>query len=424
MRQYSLKEIILTALIASLFTAVILNIGFINLSAQASVFDFLEKIPFFNKFYIPSEKEAPTVSDELDLKRPAEIYESSGHEAQVIGAIKTASPAVVSIVITKNVPVIEQYYTSPFGDDPFFKQFFGDIQIPQFRQKGFKKQEVGGGTGFIVSESGLILTNKHVVSDTGAEYTALMNDGKKYPAEVLARDQITDLAVLKIASPGLAPIKLGDSDSVEVGQTAIAIGNALGEFKNTVSVGVVSGLSRSVTASGGGTVETIYDVIQTDASINPGNSGGPLLNLKGRVIGINTAMVSGAQSIGFAIPINQAKRIINDVLSFGVIKTPYLGVRYITITPAVKEEKKLVFDYGALVAKGENNEPAVTPDSPAAKADLREGDIILEVSGRRIDADHPLIQRINLYSVGDKINLKIWRGSEIITLQVILAEKP
>lgn len=423
MKQYSLKEIILTALIASLFTAVILNINFINFApAQASIFDFLKNIPFFERFYVPVE--TPAAPNELDLKKPAEIYESSGYEAQVIGAIKIASPAVVSIVITKNVPVIEQYYTNPFGDDPFFKQFFGDIQIPQFRQKGFKKQEVGGGTGFIVSESGLILTNKHVVSDANAEYTALTNDGEKYPAKVLARDQITDLAILKIASPGLAPIKLGDSDSIEVGQTAIAIGNALGEFRNTVSVGVVSGLSRSVTASGGGAIETIYDVIQTDASINLGNSGGPLLNLAGKVIGINTAMVSGAQSIGFAIPINQAKRIINDVLSFGTIKTPYLGVRYITVTSAIKEEKKFAFDYGALVAKGENNEQAVIADSPAAKADLREGDVILEVSGRRIDADHPLISRINLYSVGDKINLKIWRGGQIITLQVTLAEKP
>lgn len=423
MKQYSLKEIILTALIASLFTAIILNIGLINFTPiQASVFNFLKNIPFFERFYVPAE--TPAAPSEIDLNKPVEIYESYGYEAQVISAIKTASPAVVSIVIAKNVPVIEQYYTNPFGDDPFFKQFFGDIQIPQFRQKGFKKQEVGGGTGFIVSESGLILTNKHVVSDTGAEYTALTNDGKKYPAKVLARDQITDLAILKIEGANLAPIKLGDSDSIEVGQTAIAIGNALGEFRNTVSVGVVSGLSRSVTASGGGAVETIYDVIQTDASINPGNSGGPLLNLAGKVIGINTAMVSGAQSIGFAIPINQAKRIINDVLSFGTIKTPYLGIRYITITSAAKEEKKLPFDYGVLVAKGENNEPAVIADSPAAKADLREGDIILEVSGRRIDSDHPLISRINLYSVGDKINLKIWRSGQIIMLQVTLAEKP
>lgn len=423
MKNYSLKEIILTALIASFFTAAVLNISFINLPARASVFDFFNKIPLLKNFYSPQEIPVITPND-LDLKKAPKIYEASGYEEQIINSVKNSSPAVVSVVVTKNVPVIEQFYTNPFGNDPFFKQFFGDIQVPQFRQKGFERKEIGGGTGFIISNDGLILTNKHVVADTGAEYTILTNDGKKYPAKVLARDNIVDLAIIKIEAINLTPIKLGDSDSIKVGQTAIAIGNVLGEFKNTVSVGVVSGLSRSVTASGGGVAQTIYDVIQTDASINPGNSGGPLLNLAGRVIGINTAMVSGAQSIGFAIPINQAKRIINDILSFGVIKTPFLGVRYITITPSIKEDKKLLFDYGALIAKGENSEPAIIDNSPAAKAGLEESDIILEINGRRIDADNPLISRINLYSVGDKINLKIWRNGQIITLHVILAEKP
>ncbi len=423
MKNYSLKEIILTALIASFLTAVILNPSFISLPAKASVFDFLNKIPFLKQFYLPEKIPVISSSENLNFKKAPETYEPSGYEAQIINAVKNTSPAVESIVISKNVPIIEQYYTSPFGDDPFFKQFFGDIQVPQLRQKGFKKQEVGGGTGFVISKDGLILTNKHVVADMGAEYTVLTNEGKKYPAKVLARDQISDLAVIKIEAVGLVPVKLGDSDSVQVGQTAIAIGNALGEFKNTVSVGVVSGLGRSVTASGGGVVETIYDVIQTDASINPGNSGGPLLNLKGEVMGINTAMVSGAQSIGFAIPVNQAKRIINDVLSFGKIRTPFLGVRYLTITPAFKNLKNLSFGYGALIAKGENSEPAVTSDSPAAKAGLMEGDIILEIGGRKIDADHPLTSRINLYSVGDKIAVKIWRNGEIKTMEVLLEEK-
>lgn len=423
MKQYSLKEIILTALIASLFTAAVLNLNFIELSAQASVFDFLNKIPILKNFYTPQE--IPAVpSKNLNLKKEPEIYEAHGYEEQIINSVKNASPAVVSVVVTKNVPVIEQFYTNPFGNDPFFKQFFGDVQIPQFRQKGFEKKEIGGGTGFIISSDGLILSNKHVVADTSAEYTILTNDGKKYPAKVLARDNIVDVAIIKIKAINLTTIKLGDSDSIKVGQTAIAIGNALGEFKNTVSVGVVSGLRRSITASGGGAIQTIYDVIQTDASINPGNSGGPLLNLSGKVIGINTAMVSGAQNIGFAIPINQAKRIISDILSFGVIKTPFLGVRYITITPSTAENKKLPFDYGALIAKSENNEPAVIDNSPAAKAGLRDGDIILEINGRRIDADNPLISKINLYSVGDKINLKIWRDGKIMTIQVILAEKP
>lgn len=425
MKNYSFRELILVAAITSLLT-VFFAVPLVGL--QASISDFLENISFFKKFYKNDKKTLNDNQTLLDFKeslklKNAEKYTSSEYESQIINAIKTMSPAVVSIVVSKDVPIIEQYNTNPFRDDPFFKQFFGDFQIPQFRQKGFKKQEVGGGSGFVVSGDGLILTNKHVVSDTKAEYTVFTNDGKKYSAKVLAHDPIIDVAILKISSSGLSAIKLGNSDDVMVGQTSIVIGNALGEFRNTASVGVISGLSRSITASGGGITETIYDVLQTDASINPGNSGGPLLNLKGEVVGISTAMVSGAQSIGFAIPINQVKRIISDIINFGKIKTPFLGVRYLTITPSVKDFKKLPFDYGVLLTKGENNEPAILPDSPANKAGLKEGDIILEFGDLRIDLDHPLISRINLYSVGDKIKMKIWRNGQIINLEVILAEK-
>lgn len=392
MKEYSLRELILVAVITSLATF----------------------LYFGGTFKLKS----------------VETYVPPGYESQIVNAIKTASPAVVSVVVSKDVPIIEQYFVNPFENDPLFRQFFGDVQIPQLRQKGFKKEEIGGGSGFVVSGDGLILTNKHVVSDTKAEYTVFTNDGKKYSAKVLARDSIIDIAILKISAPNLSAIKLGNSDDIAVGQTSIVIGNALGEFRNTASVGVISGLFRSITASGGGITETIYDVLQTDASINPGNSGGPLLNLMGEVIGVNTAMVSGAQSIGFAIPINQVKRIIKDVINFGKIKTPFLGVRYITITPSVKDSRKLLFDYGVLIVKGENNEPAVLPDSPAAKTGLQEGDIILEFGDRKIDLDHPLISRINLYSVGDKIKVKIWRDGlpagrqgQTINLEVVLAEK-
>ena len=387
MKNYSLKEVVL----------ITFTVSFITAFAVSSF--------FFNWFY--PEKNQPLID----------------YEIQVINAVKAASPAVVSIVITKNVPIIEQYYSNPFGDDPLFKQFFGDIQIPQFRQKGFQKQEVGGGSGFIISSGGIILTNRHVVADMQAEYTVFTNDGQKYSAKILARDSINDVAIIKIEASNLPTVKLGNSDTVLVGQTSVAIGNALGEFRNTVSVGVVSGLARSVTTTGG-VAETIYDVIQTDASINPGNSGGPLLNLTGEVIGINTAMVSGAQSIGFAIPINQIKRIVNDILVFGKIKTPYIGVRYITITAAIKEAKKLPFDYGALISKGDLGEPGIVTDSPAAKIGLKEGDIILEFGGYKIDRDQPLISRINLFSVGDKVKIKAWQGGEIKTLEVIPVEKP
>jgi len=353
----------------------------------------------------------------------------TSQEEVIIDAVKTFSPAVVSIVITKEVPIIEQYYYNPF---PEFGQEF---QIPGYRQQGTQKQEVGGGTGFIVSEDGMILTNKHVVLDTEAEYSVLTNDGKNYPAKVLARDPVQDLAVIKIDqekavnSQGnfsltkFPVVKLGDSDTLQIGQTVIAIGNALGEFRNTVSVGVVSGLGRSITASGGGLSETIEDVIQTDAAINQGNSGGPLLNLRGEVIGINTAIVQGAQNIGFAIPINKAKRDIEQIKTTGKIVYPYLGVRYVLVTEKIKEDNNLSVDYGAWITKGEKGEEAVTTGSAAEKAGLKENDIILEFNGEKITTDNSLSKVIQKYNPGDKVVLKILKDKEEKLIQVTLEER-
>jgi len=244
-------------------------------------------------------------------------------EETVVKVVKDVSPAVVSIIITKDLPVIERYYQEydPFEGEDFFKQFFGEdffapfqFQIPQYRQKGTEKREIGGGTGFIVSSDGLILTNKHVVVDLEADYTILTNQGEKITAQVLARDLIEDIAILKIERHNLPVVRLGESDKLQIGQTIIAIGNALGEFRNTVSVGVISGLKRSITASSGfGQSEELSEVIQTDAAINRGNSGGPLLNLQGEAIGISVAVAQGAENIGFALPINKAKRDIEQV---------------------------------------------------------------------------------------------------------------
>lgn len=303
------------AIFASFLTAAIFNPFSTALITGASISDFFKNLPFLNKIF--SEKQATSTPQSLNLKPLSEVYKPIEYEVRVINAVKIASPAVVAITISKNVPIIEQCPYNPFSNlPPEFQQFFGqNLQFYQPCQKGTKLQEVGGGSGFIISADGLILTNKHVVQDTAAEYTVFTNDGKKYSAKVLARDPNIDIAVIKISASNLPTIKLGDSDSIQVGQTAIAIGNALGEFRNTVNVGVVSGLSRNITASGGGLTETIYNVIQTDASINPGNSGGPLLNLRGEVMGINTAIAQNAQSIGFAIPINQVKEIISNALA-------------------------------------------------------------------------------------------------------------
>ncbi len=358
-----------------------------------------------------------------------EYVPQTTQEQAVIKVVKNYSPAVVSIIVTKDLPVIEQYYISPFEN--FFNDPFFQIQIPQYRQKGTQKQEIGGGSGFIVSEDGLVLTNKHVVLDEQAEYTVLTNDGNKFPAKVLARDPVQDLAVLKIEpeknaasqSAAFPVVKLGDSSKLEIGQTVVAIGNALGEFRNTVSVGVVSGLGRTITASGGTFVETLEDVIQTDAAINKGNSGGPLLNLMGEVIGINTATVQDAQSIGFAIPINVAKKDIDQVKNFGKIVYPFLGVRYVLVTEQIQKQNNLPVSYGAWVQKGTGGEAAVTPGSAAEKAGIKQGDIILELNSEKITLDNSLAKVLQKYSPGDKVALKIMRSGKEMSVEVTLGER-
>lgn len=268
--------------------------------------------------------------------------------------------------------------------------------------------EKGGGTGFIVSEDGLILTNKHVVLDEKAKYTVFTSDGEEFSAEVLARDPLQDLAIIKINQEDkLFPVlELGDSDDLNPGQTVIAIGNALAEFKNTVSVGVISGLGRTITASGGTFVETLENVIQTDAAINRGNSGGPLLNLEGKVIGMNTAMAVQAQSIGFAIPINKAKRAIEQIQTIGRIVYPFIGIRY-----------TLIDEKGVLVAK-------ITPGSPAEEVGLKKKDIVLEINGEKIEEENSLAEILLKYNPEDEITLKILRGDQELEINLILTERP
>ena len=347
-------------------------------------------------------------------------------EKAVIKAVEKASRSVVSIIVSKEQPVYETYYP------PYFEEFFGDpffeFMIPEYRQKGVEKRQVGGGTGFIISEDGMILTNKHVVLDEDAEYTVLTSDNKEFPAEVLARDPFQDIAVLKITQEDsetevFPTIKLGDSNKIRIGQTAIAIGYVLGRYQNTISVGVISGLGRTITASGGDFYETLEDIIQTDAAINKGNSGGPLLNLKGEVIGINTAIDLEGQNIGFAIPVNKAKRDIEQVKTIGKIVYPFLGIRYVLINEDIKEDNNLEVDQGALIIKGDKGESAIFPDSAADKADLKEGDIVLEFNGERITLENTLAKIILKYNPGDSVSLKILTEGRERVINVILGER-
>lgn len=397
-----------------IFAVLAIYMGTLSLNyLRDQVVLFLQKIE--TGFPKPAQNEEVFPIGEADQYAPQVSYEQ-----MIIDAVKEASSSVVSIVISKNLPVYEQRTINPFED------FLGfNIQIPQYVQKGTELKQIGAGSGFIVSEEGLILTNKHVVLDKEAQYTVLMNDGKKYSAKALALDPVQDLAILKIEDSGMfSAIKLGNSDGIQIGQTAIAIGNSLGEFRNTVSVGVISGLGRTISASGdGGFSETLENIIQTDAAINSGNSGGPLLNLKGEVIGINTAMAEGAQSIGFAIPINVAKRDINQVIKTNKIIYPFLGVRYVLVDTDIKEKYGIYVNYGALVLKGHDGSLAVSLGSAAEKAGIKEGDIILEFDGEKINKDNSLSKIISKHSPGDKVIVKIFRNGEEIIKEAVLGER-
>jgi len=366
-------------------------------------------------------------STEKIFQSVPEYFSFNDYERLITETIEKVSPSVVSIIVSKDIPIFERYYINPFEDfdlPPEFREFFR-FEIPDYRQKGTEKRKIGAGSGFIISSDGLIATNKHVVRDLNAEYVVFLNDGRKFKGKVLALHPVDDLALIKININNLPTIKLGDSDKIKLGQTVIAIGNALGEFQNTVSVGVVSGLRRAIIASDErGNIERLENLIQTDAAINPGNSGGPLINLRGEVIGINTAIVSGAQNIGFAIPINRLKKMIQQITKEGKITVPFLGVRYLLITEEIKKEFNLPVDYGVYVYSDNDKKPAVIPNSPAEKAGIKKGDIILEVDDKKIDNQFSLSQAITNKNVGDIIRLKILRDGKEINLSVRLESLP
>lgn len=311
-------------------------------------------------------------------------------ESVVIDVTEKVSPAVVSIVV-KTV-----------GFDAF---------------SGPYEMEDGIGTGFIVDSSGIIITNSHVVDNPSGEYSVVLKDGTAYEVEDIHLDPRSDLAIVEVTARDLPTVELGDSNTLKVGQIAIAIGNALGRFDNTVTVGVVSGIARELTAvSGFGTDPQIYEnAIQTDAALNPGNSGGPLLNSSGQVIGINVATSQGAENIGFAIPVNTLKPILESYRQEGRIVRPYIGIGYSLITEDIAKLRRL--PQGAFVSR-------VLPTSPAEKAGLQRGDIITKINNTVIGKENSVNSILVNSKVGEKLILEVDRGGEIRQMTLILEEAP
>lgn len=339
----------------------------------------------------------PNIEPKSDFTLPFSGTKSYTVEenSAVIDAVAAVNPSVVSITLKRNVT-----------------DFFGQIY-----------EEEGGGTGFIITSDGLILTNKHVVSDSEAEYTVITSDGVSYVAQVKALDPINDLAILQIDAQGLPVVELGKSDDLKIGQRVVAIGNALNEYQNTVTLGVISAVDRTISAGDGmGNNEQLENMIQTDAAINPGNSGGPLVSLDGRVIGINTAIDLQATGIGFAIPIDQAKSAIDSYIANGSISRPRLGIRYIPVTPEFAALNQLDVKYGALIYSDRPEEIAVIPGGPADKADLEENDIIVALNGEQINEKHSLAGLLQNYAPGDTIELEYFRKGELKKVSVILDE--
>jgi len=338
-------------------------------------------------------------------------------KSPIVEIAKKVCPAVITIVVSKDLPKVEGFYLMPFGGR--------GIVLPKFKKGKKEPTKVGGGSGFIISPDGYVITSAHVVADPEADYTILLEPEKKYPAKVLTRDPINDVAILKIKGQGFPYLRLGDSDKIQLGENVVAVGNPLGEFHDTLSSGIVSGMSRFIQATDHLTQreQSLRGLIQTDAAINPGNSGGPLINMNGEVIGINTAAVMGAQNIGFAIPINYAKKDLEEVKKYGKIRRPFLGVKYVLLNKEIAEKNKLSVDYGALIVRENLGESAVIKGSAAEKAGLQEFDIILEAKGEKITTENPLSSILQKCQIGEEIELKILREGKKQKLKVVLEEK-
>lgn len=350
--------------------------------------------------YLPRQ-----VSERLETSSQRLVTE----ENVVIDVAEKVSPSVVTVRIKKT----EVFRVPSFDLDPFSDPF------GFFRREGRtqeRKVEQDIGTGFVISADGLIVTNRHVVGDREAKYEVVTRDDKTYEVQKIYRDPVNDLAILKLDVGGLKPVEMGNSSKLKVGQFVVAIGTALGEFRHTVTTGVVSGLGRGIVAgSPFEGSERLDDVIQTDAAINPGNSGGPLLNSAGQVVGVNTAVSSQGQNIGFAIPINVIKEAIDNFNKTGQFSRPYLGVRYrmIDLKTALANDVPA----GAYVQE-------VVEDSPAAKGEIEAGDIITKLGGEKISGEDEvgLAKEIAKHKVGERVEVEVWREGETKKLAVMLEE--
>lgn len=331
-------------------------------------------------------------------------------ESVVIDAVKNFGPSVVTVAEEQQAASTQSFNFGPFSV----------FSVPDQTQPT-TPQNIG--SGFIVSKDGLIVTNKHVVSDVGAKYKIITNDDKKYNVLKIYRDPLNDIAILKIdpsenKNTVLKPVELGDSSNLQVGQFVIAIGTALGEFRNTVTTGVISGLGRGITAGSElqGYIEKLDNVIQTNAAINPGNSGGPLLNSKAQVIGINTAIAQSGQNIGFALPVNVVKDSLKNFNDKGQFNRPYLGVAYKMINRDVALLNNV--PQGAYIQ-------SVVASSPAEKAGLLQGDIVIKMDNNRIqDQDSDLAKEIAGKKVGDTVTIAVWRDGKTKDFKVTLTSAP
>jgi serine protease Do len=339
----------------------------------------------------------------LSAASPSPAQEAS-RRSPVVVAVEKASPAVVSIFSSQEV----ERQVNPFGGNPFFEDFFRDF----FEPFPDRRTERSLGSGVVIRADGYILTNEHVVLQSGKVQVQLSNE-RKLNARLVGADSDSDLAVLKVDDAKSLPhLPLGTSEDLMIGETVIAIGNPFG-LSHTVTTGVVSAVNRSLNTG----ERTYYDFIQTDASINPGNSGGPLLNIKGELIGINTAIYGKAQGIGFAIPISRAKRIVEELISHGAVEPPWIGLATQTLTPELAYHFSLKEKQGVLVR-------GVEPASPAATAGFQRGDVITSLDGKPVQSSEEYLQRERAYNAGAKLRFRLSRNGREVEAVVTAGRFP